>query len=71
MSEQNWSELLGGDHGGDHDREPVIQKPGRIEDTVTTLLKIQLVTDEDLVVSLCPQNNSNTVKIPPVTCKKH
>jgi hypothetical protein len=43
--------------------DPVIVTSGHIEDTVTTLVKIKLVTEEDLVVGLCPGTHSKTVNI--------
>lgn len=43
--------------------DPVIVTSGHIEDTVTTLVKIKLVTEEDLVVGLCPGTHSKTINI--------
>jgi hypothetical protein len=43
--------------------DPVIVTSGHIEDTVTSLVKIKLVTEEDLVVGLCPATHSKIVNI--------
>lgn len=43
--------------------DPVITASGHIEDTVTTLVKVKLVTEEDLVVSLCPGTHARTIGI--------
>lgn len=54
-------EFFCGTFTGTDDR--VITASAHIEDTVLTLLKLKLVTEEDLVVALCPENHTKPVAV--------
>ena len=42
--------------------------PAEITQNVTTFLKIKLVTEEQVIVSLCPTSHSRIVRIPRTSC---
>lgn len=50
--------------------DPVITTSGHIEDTVTSLVKVKLVVEEDLVVSVCNGINSKTIGIFSGACQR-
>lgn len=45
-----------------------IETPAEINQTVTTFIKIKLVSEEQIIVALCPANHSRIVRIPRTTC---
>ncbi len=53
---------------GEIDAYGEIATPAEINQTVTSFIKIKLVSEEQVIVALCPTTNSKIVRIPRTTC---